>query len=84
VEHFLDAGKPINFKGKNYDIPDDWKYLWGVTNNNKPYKGNNFELANFNDEEILLAIEELLNDKIDINKVKEVREQEEGIKKNRL
>lgn len=81
VKHFLDAGKPINFEGKNYDIPSGWKYLWGETNENKPYKGNNFEFANFSDEEIVLAINQVLNDEIDIEKVKKVREQEEGIKK---
>lgn len=81
VKHFLDAGKPINFKGDNYDIPEEWKYLWGVTNANEPYFGNNFELANFSDEEILLAINEALEDDIDINKIREIRENEDGIKK---
>jgi len=81
VKHFLDAGKPINFDGGNYDIPDRWKYLWGETNENKPYKGNNFEFANFSDDELLLAINQVLNDELDIKKIKEIRDQEEGIKK---
>ncbi|MCE7698730.1 MAG: hypothetical protein K8E24_007800, partial [Methanobacterium paludis] len=45
VKHFLDAEKPIKFEGKDYNVPDEWKYLWGETNENEPYKGNNFELA---------------------------------------
>nr|WP_319372844.1 hypothetical protein [uncultured Methanobacterium sp.] len=81
VRHFLDSGRPINFKNKNYNIPDDWKYLWGVTNDNQPFKGNNFEFANFSDEEIVLAINKVLQDEIDIKKVKDVRERLEGIKK---
>ncbi len=81
VRHFLDSGKPINFKNENYDIPNDWKYLWGVTNNNQPFKGNNFEFANFSDEEIVLAMNKVLRDEINIEKVKEVRKRGEGIKK---
>jgi hypothetical protein len=81
VKHFLDAEEPIQFEGKTYNVPNEWKYLWGETNKNEPYKGNNFELANFSDEEILLAINQVLDDQIDVNEVKKIREQEEGIKK---
>lgn len=81
VKHFLDAEEPIKFQGKNYNVPGEWKYLWGETNENKPFKGNNFELANFSDEEILLAINQVLDDQIDINEIKKIREQEAGIKK---
>lgn len=81
VRHFLDDGKPINFQGKSYNIPNEWKYLWGESNENKPYKGNNFELANFSDKEIVSAINQVLDDEIDINRVKKTREQGEGIKK---
>ena len=80
VKHFLEAEEPIIFEGKNYNVPDEWKYLWGITNDNAPYYGNNFELANFSDEELLLAINQVLDDEIDINKIKEIRENEEGIK----
>lgn len=81
VRHFLEVEEPITFEGKNYNIPTEWKYLWGITNNNEPYKGNNFEFANFSDEEIALAVNHVLNDEIDINKIKNVRESGEGIKK---
>lgn len=86
VRHFLDSGRPIKFKNKNYNIPDEWKYLWGITNDNKPFNGNNFEFANFSDEEIVIAINKVLEDEIDIKKVKDIRESSEGIKKidNRL
>ena len=81
VKHFLDAEEPIKFEGDEYNVPDEWKYLWGINNENKPFKGNNFELANFSDEEILLAINQVLDDPIGINEVKKIREQEAGIKK---
>lgn len=81
VKHFIDAGKPIRFQGTNYDIPNNWKYLWGITNENKPFYGNNFEFSNFSDKEILLAINQVLDDELNINKIKEIRERGEGIKK---
>lgn len=81
VKHFLEVEEPITFEGKNYNVPTEWKYLWGITNDNEPYKGNNFEFANFSDEEITLAVNQVLNDEIDINKIKNVRESGEGIKK---
>jgi hypothetical protein len=81
VKHFLEAEKPIKFEEKSYDVPDDWKYLWGINNENKPLKGKDLEFANFTDEEIVSAINEVINDDIDINIVKEARKNGDGINK---
>lgn len=81
VKHFLDAEKPIKFGKETYDVPNEWKYLWGEANENSPFEGNNFEFANFSDEEIMIAFKQVLNDEIDINQINEIRETGQGIKK---
>jgi len=80
VKKFLEAEKPVKFKGINYNIPPRWKYLWGVDNNNKPFSGKDFEFANFNDKELAEAIRKALNNKqITVKRVKEVRDSNLGI-----
>lgn len=81
VKHFLDAEKPIKFEGKYYNVPLQWKFLWGINNDNKPFKGKDLEFANFTDKEITSAISEVINDEIDLNKVKNARKQDLGINK---
>jgi hypothetical protein len=81
VKQFLDFGKAIKFEGKTYNVPDDWKFLWGINNENKPFKGKDLEFANFTDQEITLAINEVINTNLDINVVKEARTREIGINK---
>jgi len=79
VKHFLEAEAPIRFKGKNYNIPQEWRFLWGVDNHNIPFIGDNFELANFNDHEIATAINEILESDIEDEEVQELRISERGI-----
>lgn len=81
VKHFLDAEKPINFKNKSYNVPNHWKYLWGSANKNKPYIGNNFEFANFSDNEIRIAINEILKETVDNELIKNIRNDGKGINK---
>lgn len=81
VKHFLDTEKPIKFKGKNYNVPDNWKFLFGVNNKNKPFYGKDLEFANFNNKEIASAICSTLNETIDVDNVKKVRKNGEGINK---
>lgn len=81
VKHFLDAEKPIKFEGKYYNVPDEWRFLWGTNNENKPYNGKDLEFANFTDDEIALAIGQTVNENIDVNKVKEIRNRNQGINK---
>ena len=81
VKHFLGAEEPIKFEGKTYNVPDEWKYLWGVNNGNKPFKGKDLEFANFTDEEIALAIKKVVNENVEIKKVKETRNNGKGINK---
>lgn len=79
VKHFLEAGAPIRFKGKNYNIPQEWRFLWGVDNHNIPFMGDNYELANFSDHEIATAINEILESDIKEEEVQELRISERGI-----
>jgi hypothetical protein len=79
VKHFLEAEAPIRFKGKNYNIPQEWRFLWGVDNHNVPFAGNNFELANFSDHEIATAINEILESNIEDEEVQELRISKRGI-----
>jgi hypothetical protein len=79
VKHFLEAEAPIRFKGKNYNIPQEWRFLWGVDNHNIPFIGDNFELANFNDHEIATTINEILESDIEDEEVQELRISERGI-----
>ncbi|XOB46631.1 MAG: TOPRIM nucleotidyl transferase/hydrolase domain-containing protein [Candidatus Nealsonbacteria bacterium] len=80
IRHFLEAEEPIPFEGKNYDVPPEWRFLWGVDNKNKPFKGNNFELANFSNREIASVCTEILGRKIDEKQIQELRKEEKGIK----
>lgn len=79
VKHFLEAETPIRFKGKNYNILQEWSYLWGVDNKNTPLAGNNFELANFSDLEIAAAINDILKSDTKEEEVLKLRESKKGI-----
>lgn len=80
IEHFLKAEKPIRFNKKNYNVPDKWKFLWGTSNDNKPFKGKDFEMANFNNKEIATVLAEVLNKQITENEINEIRDKEQGIR----
>jgi len=80
IKHFLEAEKPIKFNGTNYNIPREWYFLWGEDNQNKPYKGNNFELANFNDNEISAVLSQVLEKKIEEQDIQTLRDDKKGIK----
>lgn len=79
IKHFLDAEKPIKYYNRTYNIPSSWKFLWGITNNNKPFQGKNFEMANFNDDEIARVLSEILGKKIQPSDVKTQRNAGRGI-----
>ena len=79
VKHFLEAETPIRFKGKNYNIPQEWRFLWGVDNQDEPFIGDSFELANYSDLEITTAINEILESNIEDEEVQELRISERGI-----
>jgi len=79
IKHFVEAETPIRFTGKNYNIPQEWRFLWGADNHNASFAGNNFELANFDDHEIATAINEILESNIEDEKVQELRISERGI-----
>ena len=73
IEEFLNHGQIIEFKNKTYDVPNDWKYIWGISNNNSPLKGKDFELANFTNFEIKNVLNIILSEKLaeDFNEIQE-------------
>ena len=79
VKHFLEAETPIRFKGKNYNIPQEWRFLWGVDNHNIPFTGDNFELANFSNHEIATVLNGILEENIKEKEVQKLRESKKGI-----
>jgi len=79
VKHFLEAEAPIRFKGKNYNIPQEWRFLWGVDNHSIPFIGDNFELANFSDHEIAAILNGILEENIKEKEVQKLRESKKGI-----
>jgi hypothetical protein len=81
IKHFLEAENPIRYDDQNYNVPSDWRFLWGVDNENKPFKGSSFEFSNYNDEEISSAVGEVLGEEIEKNLIKSRRDEGVGIKK---
>lgn len=81
VKHFLDSEKPIEYLDVMYNVPSSWKYLWGISNDNKPFVGKDFEMANFNDREISTALSKILNKNIQVSEVKTQRDNKFGINK---
>lgn len=79
VKRFLEAGTPIRFKEEDYNVPREWYFLWGVDNYNMPFVGDNFELANFSDHEITIAIKGILKEDIEEKEVQKAREDKKGI-----
>jgi hypothetical protein len=70
----------IDFKKKSYSFPVDWQFIWGITNNNIPFIGKDFEMANFNNDEIADAIGFVLKKRILPDAVQVIRSNEKGIK----
>lgn len=80
IKHFLEAGEPIRFEGVNYNIPSEWKFIWGIDNNDEPFKGKDFELANFSNQEIANVLTKLLKREIVEQQIQNVRNNYTGIK----
>jgi len=74
IMRFLDPKiKLIDYNGNRYGLPEEWRFIWGMDNNNTPFFGNSFEFANFSDDEIAFAISEVSGEKIEIETVKTKR-----------
>ena len=79
VWNFLNSKKIIHFKGKQYDFPEKWYYVWGKSNNSLPFKGKDIELANFSDLEISNVLKELIDDDISVSDITAIRNSDKGI-----
>lgn len=80
ISDLLKKGISISFNQNKYLHPKNWQYIWGVTNDNKPFQGKDFEMANFYDDEIAAVLSGILPKKISSSDVKSQRDQNNGIK----
>ncbi|OGF65712.1 MAG: hypothetical protein A2Y62_10395 [Candidatus Fischerbacteria bacterium RBG_13_37_8] len=64
-----------------YNIPKRLKYVWGINNDNKPFTGKDFELANYSSREIAEVLSKFLNCTITESQIQELRNNNEGINK---
>jgi hypothetical protein len=80
ITSLLKSKGAILFNDERYPFPEDWQFVWGITNNNQPFVGKDFEMACFNDDEISLALSETLSKQILARQVKEKRDTGEGLK----
>lgn len=78
-KRFLDE-KIIRFNGNKYKVPDNWKYIWGVSNSNKPFEGSSFEFANFTNDEIISAISSILDINVNPESIEALRLNKKGLK----
>jgi hypothetical protein len=80
ITSLLNRGVSISFNQNQYPFPKDWQSIWGITNSSQPFKGKDFEMANFDDVEIATVLSEKLQKRITSQQIKEKRDAGEGIK----
>jgi len=69
----------ISFNKNPYPFPKKWQYIWGISNSNIPFKGKDFEMANFNDDEIASVLNNLTKKQITVKQVADMRNYGKGI-----
>ena len=81
VSSFLNSNGTIKIGSIPYRLPREWFVIWGdkKTTEKEPFKGENFELANFTDKEIQIAIRAVLNIEVSFESVKELRRHSKSI-----
>lgn len=70
IKKLLNDGISIEFDYSARKLPEKWYHTWD----------KDFELDNFTDKEIAIAINEVLDDQIESIEVEKIRNQEKGIK----
>ena len=80
INFLLQNGISISFCQNPYPFPKEWQYIWGIANSDKPFKGKDFEMANFSDDEIAEVLSEVLVKQIKNSDVRNQRDQSNGIK----
>jgi hypothetical protein len=66
LHELMKEGISLEMLGEELPINTTSKivYIWGVTNENKPFEGESFEFANFKDEEISIGLKKYLQKKV--------------------
>lgn len=80
INYILQNGVSVSFNQKQYPFPKNWQFIWGVTNGNNSFRGKDFEMSNFNDEEIAGVLSVILSKTIKPSDVQVKRNQDQGIK----
>lgn len=70
IVNLLKEGNLFDFKDEKRPMPEDWYFIWK----------NDFEFDNFTDQELLVAIKEVLSIEIDIKIIEKARKESKGIK----
>lgn len=79
IMRFLEKGGTVKYNDSSYNIPPQWRFVWGIDNDDNPFVGNSFEFANFSDNEIALAVSEVIGDSISPEYVTKIRSNGKGI-----
>lgn len=71
IKELLKSGISINFSKdtENFILPEKWQYIWN----------KDFEFDNFTNKELANAISDILDKKVNVEKVKEVRNSDSSI-----
>jgi hypothetical protein len=80
INNLLDSGNSISFNGEAHSFPKKWRYIWGINNVNSPFRGKDFELSNFTNEEIACVLSETLKKTVPNSDIESIRTHDEGIK----
>jgi hypothetical protein len=79
LQKVLNTARVLKYQGRNMDVPPVWQYLWGITNNNTPLVGDSFELANFTNDEICAALNELYHGSVQPDEAQKLRDAHLGL-----
>ncbi len=80
ISQLLQNGLAISIESGGHPLPNNWKFLWGHNNKNKPFAGKDFELSNFSNTEISLAINEVAGTSFNERDIQNSRDANQGIK----
>lgn len=79
LQRVLDTSKVLKYQGRKMDVPNEWRFLWGVANKQSPWVGDSFEMANFSNDEISSVLKELYGDSVQSEDVQKLRTEHKGL-----
>lgn len=80
IDSLLNKEHCISFADESYSFPHEWRHLWGITNCDSGFKGKDFEMVNFSDDELASAINSVHGSNLTSTEIGIVRALGNGIK----